>query len=273
MLRRADESLACTPLTSPLLLKDEISKIGLNPAQNATARLVLAAHGGKGISSSVYGRGSAALIANEHVELGFQNHLPNDQWMIEAKNWFAISMAKLQFAIVEYATGPPFPSEHVGVKLPSSPDAEKICTSIKVPHSGEFMSFSALGLAIIFIVGTIILITSIVLEPVVNYAHRHWARRYNYRRVQWILDGKFQLQRMAYESAGVGVWEKKDTNTPVTADEAAIFCLPHDIEIETPQPGFPEKIGASVPYVGAGLEFQEQDALMTRVPRYPDNMR
>jgi hypothetical protein len=271
MRRLAQESPVCTPLTTPLLLKDEISKIGLNPTQNATTRLILAAHGGEGISSSVYGRDSAALLVNEHVELGFQNYLPNDQWMIEAKNWFAISMSKLQFAVLEYATGPPFPSEHVGVKLPSTPEAQKICTSIKIPNSGEFMFFSALGLVIIFIVGAIIIIISIALELAVNYAYKHCARRYNYRRLRWILDGKLQLQRMAYESAGFGAWEKKDAITPITADEAEIFYLPQDIE--TSKPEFPENIGIRVPHVGHGVEFQEQDALMAGVSRYPDNLK
>lgn len=91
MQRLAQGSLVCTPLTTPLLLEDEISKIGLNLAQNATTRLILTAYGGKGISSSVHGRDSTALVANEHVELGFQSHLLNDHWMIDTKSRFVIN--------------------------------------------------------------------------------------------------------------------------------------------------------------------------------------
>lgn len=76
---------------------------------------------------------------------------------------------------------------------------------------------------------------------------------------------------MAYESARVGDWEKKDAIPPVTADEAEIFSLPQDIE--TRWPGFSEMIGVRVPYIGPGVEFQEQDALIARVPRYPGNLK
>ncbi|KAK0704535.1 hypothetical protein B0H67DRAFT_591615 [Lasiosphaeris hirsuta] len=38
-------------------------------------------------------------------------------------------------------------------------------------------------------------------------------------RLQWLLDGIFQQQRLAYETVGVGGWRDADTKVPTTDED------------------------------------------------------
>lgn len=218
----------CTPLTAPILLKDEISKIGMNPSQAATVRLVMRVNAlaAAEIDGSMSGRGASALLANEKVDLNIQSFLPSDQWMNEVRNWFAISLIKLQYGVVEFATGPTSPAPESAVfEPPYTPEGWNLCRSIKAPNPGGYQSFSVLGLAIILIVGGAIIIISIILEPLTHYFFKKWNSKHSFRRLQWILDGKLQLQRIAYEYAGIGVWTNKEKSVPITTDDAKVFQL------------------------------------------------
>ncbi|KAJ3455652.1 hypothetical protein MRS44_017134 [Fusarium solani] len=179
-------------------LQDHISNIGLNPTQNATGRLIMALNGADGIVSSLAGRGAGALLASEKVTESIQGFLPSNQWATEVKNWFAISLTKLQYALVEYPTGPNSPlTDNLALKTLPMSEYQNLCRSMKVPNPGKHKSFAVLALVIVLIGGGIIIITSIILEPVTNYIYSNWVTKHQFRRRQWMLDGKLQLQRMA----------------------------------------------------------------------------
>ncbi|WJG34852.1 uncharacterized protein FOBCDRAFT_248471 [Fusarium oxysporum Fo47] len=174
----------CSPVTAAVLLRDNISTIELNPTQNATARLILALNGAEGISSSLGGRGAGALRAGEKV---------------------AQSIQKLQYAIVEYPTGPTSPlMENLALKVPQRSESQNLCRSMKVPNPGGYKSFSVLALVMVLVVAGMVIIISIILEPVTNCIYNNWVTEHQFRRLQWILDGKLQLQRIAvhYRAAG-----------------------------------------------------------------------
>ncbi|KAH7228461.1 uncharacterized protein BKA55DRAFT_599013 [Fusarium redolens] len=195
----------CSPLTAAVLLRDNISNIELNPTQNVTARLILALNGADGIGSSLGGRGAGALLASEKVAQSIQSFLPSNQWATEVKNWFAISLIKLQYALVEYPTGPTSPlTENLALKVPQTSESQNLCRSMKVPNPGGYKSFSVLALVIVLVVGGMVIIISIILEPVTNYIYNNWVTEHQFRRLQWILDGKLQLQRMALHYRAVG---------------------------------------------------------------------
>ncbi|KAK2132208.1 hypothetical protein NOF04DRAFT_1340983 [Fusarium oxysporum II5] len=133
----------CSPLTAAVLLRDHISTIELNPTQNATARLILALNGAKGISFSLGGRGAGALRAGEKVAQS-----------IQIKNWFAISLIELQYALVKYPTGSTSPLiENLTLKVPQRSESQNLCRSMKVPNPGGYKSFSVLALVIVLVVG------------------------------------------------------------------------------------------------------------------------
>lgn len=87
---------------------------------------------------------------------------------------------------------------------------------MKVPNPGGYKSFSVLALVMVLVVGGMVIIISIILEPVTNCIYNNWVTEHQFRRLQWILDGKLQLQRIAYECSGVGTWVNKDRYVPIT---------------------------------------------------------
>ncbi|KAH6867596.1 hypothetical protein B0T10DRAFT_534170 [Thelonectria olida] len=205
----------CTPLTAGFQLKDYISHIQLNPTQNATASLIVALNGAAGITSSLGGRGAGALLASNKVTRHIQGFLPSNQWATEIENWFAISLTKLQYALAEYPTGPTSPlTENLALKAPRTPEGQRLCRSMKVPNPGEYKSFGVLALVLVFIVGGMVIITSVTLEPITKYIYNNWVSKHQFRMLQWTLDGKLQLQRMAYEHSGVGRLEYQEVGKP-----------------------------------------------------------
>ncbi|KAL9560840.1 hypothetical protein ACKAV7_015003 [Fusarium commune] len=242
----------CSPLTAAVLLRDNISNIELNPTQNVTARLILALNGADGIGSSLGGRGAGALLASEKVAQSIQSFLPSNQWATEVKNWFAISLIKLQYALVEYPTGPTSPlTENLALKVPQTSESQNLCRSMKVPNPGGYKSFSVLALVIVLVVGGMVIIISIILEPVTNYIYNNWVTEHQFRRLQWILDGKLQLQRMAYECSGVGTWVNKDRYVPVTTEITKITHV--------------DGIPVNLPGVEFDQEIPEQEFIIGRL--------
>jgi hypothetical protein len=226
---------ACTSLHGRKNLRLSSPNIGLNPAQLATADLITNASVHDSIYESIWD--SSTLLATETVaDSMYQAQLPDNQWTAEVANWFAVGLARLQYTVLEYTTGPEY-SNGTDVLYPNAPAAQNLCNTIKLRNPGNYMSFSVLGLAVIFFFGLFIIIMSIVLEPLTFFFSKYCRNgKDDYRRLQWVLDGKLQLQRMAYECSGVGsgiwVWEKKDGHVPVTVDETKVTRLLDDVDGE-----------------------------------------
>ena len=166
--------------------------------------------------SSVKGRGSSSLRAQETLDDLDQAPLPNNQWMTEVSSWFAVSMAKLQQSTVQYATGPPHLVAGSHLWKPTDDIDVAMCGSQKVRNSFNTLSFSVLGVAIILVVGAMLIFANLVLDLLVGCIQHRWNIG-NHRRLQWVLDEKLQLQRMAYEEAGIGTWSGTTDAVPVTA--------------------------------------------------------
>lgn len=223
----------CTDLTGSMLVGKQISQIGMNAVQQMTFSRLLLSLNFISTYYSVNGRGSSSLRAQETLSNLEQAPLPNNQWTIEVSSWFAVSMAHLQQSVVEYATGP----SHLvtGSYLWQPQDAVNLamCKSQKVRNSFNTISFSLLGVAIILVVGALLILTNLVLDLVVGWVQRRW-RIGDYRRLQWVLDDKLQLQRMAYEEAGVGTWSGTTDAVPVT-EFGERFGLPAGIDAKHPR--------------------------------------
>ncbi len=165
--------------------------------------------------NSVHSRGSNALRASETLDQGIQIPLPNNQWMTEVSTWFAVSMAKLQQRTVQYATGPSYVPKGLTLVGPENIYQERICNNTKIQSQSGTTSFSVLGVGIILIVGSVLIFTGLVLSTVMGFIRRklHWQE---YKSLQWTLDAKLQLQRLAYEEAGQGQWRGGTDSVPVT---------------------------------------------------------
>lgn len=205
----------CTPLMGTYGVIDEVVKLDMNDRQFAVVGRIAPQQLKLSTYNSVNGRGPGALRASETVFELSQIGLPNNQWMIEASSWFAVSVAKLQEIPLRWATGPPFVPDGSRLIRPTLPADIQMCKSQMILNPGGTMSFSVLGIGVIFIVGIFLMLLSLWLDSITGYVR--WKLQYDdYKRLQWGLDGMFQLHRLAYEAAGQGIWTGGADTIPVT---------------------------------------------------------
>lgn len=205
----------CTPLMGTKNIINEVLKLGMNSRQFAVVARIAPEQLMLSMYTSVNGRGSGALRASETVFELAQIGLPNNQWMIEASSWFAITVAKLQEIPISWATGPPYVPAGSTLIRASLPEDIQMCKSQIILSPGGTMSFSVLGIAVILIVGIFLMLLSLWLDSIMGYLR--WKLQYNdYKRMQWGLDGMFQLHRLAYEAAGQGAWTGGTDAIPIT---------------------------------------------------------
>jgi hypothetical protein len=99
----------CTPYRPYLTLQDVpglLTTINFNPTQLAAAeRISTAIYPSLTFNSVVNRRGAALLASHTMSDLLQTAALPVDQWRIEVDNWFAVSLAKLQQAILNSPRG------------------------------------------------------------------------------------------------------------------------------------------------------------------------
>jgi hypothetical protein len=202
----------CTDLSRLSAVLTQIDNIGLNTAQSAVAKFLLPEFSYDAMSSIVSYLGATALEAQQVASLGVQLNLPVVQWANEVASWFALGLARLQQAPINYAAGSPGTSINDTYIIPGDPN---LCSNLKARSTSETVSFSVLGISVIVAVCIILILVSLVLDKVMGFIQNCWNRD-GYRRRQWLLDGKLQLQRLAYENARIGTWIKVDDDIPVT---------------------------------------------------------
>lgn len=210
------------------------NKIGLSQDQSVTALQLLPITASLITYRSVHARGANALRASETVSDLLQIQLPNTQWMTEVNTWFAVSMARLQQKVIEYATGPGSIPDGMVLSRPQ-PAQEKLCKNQIVRSFSGTISFSVLGLAIILIIGSLLLSISLVL-PLLVGALRHVFEWKKHKGLQWTLDSKLQMQRLAYEEAGQGHWSGGASSVPVTR-ENDMLGMPEGVDAKHPRLG------------------------------------
>jgi len=81
------------------------------------------------------------------------------------------------------------------------------------------MNFSSLAVGLIFGIGAVVIGISLCLETIVGWARtRKRFERGAWKQRAWWTDGTLQLQRKAFEGAGVGDWEVRECDlVPITS--------------------------------------------------------
>ena len=172
--------------------------------------------------------GSGTLLAQQYNTWGWSTPVPDNQWILEFQNWFAIRLTQIQRNVVDYIVGPDNTRYRKYITQPPA-NATWMCHNQIVQRSG-YASFSILGVAIILVVGGLIIITNlmvdIVLSPIRN---RHSARVGE--NLEWKLASLLQLQRMAFEGRNKGTWSRLTSLVPVTEKDEE-FSLYDDDPLE-----------------------------------------
>lgn len=186
----------CTPLTGLDALLNATTVVQWNKVQNDT---VLGLYDGIACQATYFNVDYRGLRASEMLDSGqFHPGLPDNQWTIEIQNWFAISMAKLQQLVVDFATGPLYANNDL-VVTPGPPNA---CGRQKVRNRAGYISFSTLGVLIILGVGGALIFTSLILDSVVGYFRKTYDWK-DFKRLHWDRDEQLELQRLAYSKEDV----------------------------------------------------------------------
>jgi hypothetical protein len=192
------------------------------------------------ISATLGFIGASALRARNSLSYGFSGPLPSNQWQLEAEHWVKAELASLQDVFVEAASGMPEAVKAFRVE-PSVNEtvARGMCQNQKIV-STRYSSFNVLGLSLILVLGMLIIILDMALEPcVARWATRKYTKRLSSMRdeesesethplhsvIEWNQTGTLQLQRLAHEEAGFGTWSKCDGDVPVTESGQLIAGL------------------------------------------------
>jgi hypothetical protein len=117
----------------------------------------------------------------------------------------------------EYAAGPTNVIDYTYVSKPSDAPSRQLCDNVKMktPQGSGAQSFSTLGVAIILTVGGLLILGHAILELVVGT----FLPGRGYKLSRWALDEKLQLQRLAFEGAGLGNWKAGSSTVPTTTEE------------------------------------------------------
>ena len=223
----------CTNLNSSNSIFSSALQLSLTSRQELSASRIGLSAATLSMFSSTEGRGKGALRASDTLFDRIQIALPDNQWMIEVSSWMAISLARLQYLTVQFATGPQKMPPNSHIVKPSSATGISACKSQKVRNATGTISFSVLGLSIILTIGGFLIITSLFLSHIINLIGRKFHIA-DYKCIQWALDEKFQLQRLAYEEAGQGTWSGALSAVPITKS-GEVIGIPNGIDRDHPR--------------------------------------
>jgi hypothetical protein len=205
-----------TPLTGMYGVLDASQRIDLNDQQKAAVSRLLLSTPDTLMFNSV---GSEDILkAKDQLQIiTLSSPLPSDQWQIELRGWFETSLAALQDQVIDFV------SKNItnlkgfaSVETPSGALADA-CHNQIVRNRGGFQSFSVGGILIILIVGIIVISISFYLDVAVGKFQRTHHRQ-EFKAEEWRLDSKYHQQRLAFQGAKLGTWEKENGDVPVTAD-------------------------------------------------------
>ena len=216
----------CTPKTSAFKATSDTTLEPLDfnaPQTEAMDPLAPAIEYLQDTYATVESRGAVTLRASDTLGANFlnQDSLPTDQWTLEVTEWFAMSMARLQQFLVDYAAGSRY--QYPGTHL--APGKPNICEHQKIRSAGGYISFSIFGLALIVAISFTLIFTALAVDTVVGAAQSRWDWQ-DHKRLQWAVDEKLQLQRLAFEGAGQGFWTRGANAVPVTTRSESIGLPP-----------------------------------------------
>ncbi|PFH60604.1 hypothetical protein XA68_10660 [Ophiocordyceps unilateralis] len=134
---------------------------------------------------------------------GIMGILPDNQWQLDVTHWWNTALAAIQAAFVLTASGP------------TDPTIAKFNSTIDEP---------VFGLYITYITGTIIIVVSYTLEPILHY-FRRWRNPNKFTYLEWSDGQTLQLQRAAYQGIGCGTWTGYTDAVPTTKRDEILADL------------------------------------------------
>ena len=154
-----------------------------------------------------------SFLANDLAVYHSVLNLPNNQWQKELENWFLVGLTHLQLQSAQYVTSLNGLLNDTYRITPGADDSW-MCFSQTIVRD-DYTSFSSFGIAIIVLVGSLIIMLSFVINPIIA-AMNAWFLNDTNDTLEWETDGLLQLQRLAYENGGMGHWSTGKHEVPLT---------------------------------------------------------
>ncbi|PSN65906.1 hypothetical protein BS50DRAFT_677234 [Corynespora cassiicola Philippines] len=213
------------------------------------------------IGNIFHAKSLPTLLSRNSIWWNLQTQLiPANQWQKEIEYLTQTMLSAMQHYMVDYARGY-WLNEPVCDIMP----CRRLCKSQKVRTTNHY-SFSVLGLAIILTVGGVIMLISVCLGLILELISKSLLQksgRFQYAFAEWKASSTLQLQRLAQEGTGMGVWSKTSGSVPVIeqGNELAVLDISNskhirllspklasssDIE-ESHKPGFKDRGYVQVP--------------------------
>lgn len=195
--------------------------------------------------------GSESLASKNSLSAGLQGPLPSNQWQLDVIYWSDIVKASIQAAFLDMVYfNPPDASQLQLRRGFTAPNSKSLCNNqvselsfyslnprlgyyLIIPpnqnpqqkiRSTAYASFSIFGLLFTFVVGSLIILTSYLLEPISKLLHKKWGFK-TLAYLEWTTNATLQLQRLAHEELGFGTWSKGTGEVPTTAPDNFLGCL------------------------------------------------
>lgn len=224
------ENKQCTDLMGimqilPWIAENNNDRLNLNTIQQAIAIRLMRSAQTSSIGNVLFAMGEKALLAKDVlVQSTMSAGLPDNQWQLEMESWVNKGLADLQLKVVEYATGPASVVTGSRVNQPWKDEdgdsminvvAEAMCYSQMINDTTDTVSFSILGMVILFSIGGLIILLSLLIDVIVGWVQQ----KFNigtHARMCWLLDDKLQLHRYLNQELGHGQWTEDYENMPAT---------------------------------------------------------
>ncbi|KAK4446172.1 hypothetical protein QBC34DRAFT_441136 [Podospora aff. communis PSN243] len=138
-----------------------------------------------------------------------RGEVPVDQWKREVTRWFEVGLVMLQMGFFEGGER----EEVRGLVVERTE-----CGMQRVGGVAGVKNLNLVGIVGTVGVGVFLVLLSWVVKPVVGWWQRRKSRGGQTGVMQWKMDGLFQIQRAAYEAAGVRGWDDRIAAVPTTAE-------------------------------------------------------
>ena len=192
------------------------SDLELNDRQNATAIRLMEAANAASLDQVVSALDQRILLATQEAAKDLTNGLPPDQWKSEVYQLSSIMLAYMQSLMVNYVEGPWDPAYNGYIQKPSTPEEEEFCKNQIAADDSKYC-FSVLGMAIMLVIGGVIMLVNLTLEPLIRLFRNFRKNDHGlYKQLEWDTTATLQLQRLVYEGQGTGTWHGEPDVVPVT---------------------------------------------------------
>ncbi|KAK0509919.1 hypothetical protein JMJ35_007313 [Cladonia borealis] len=202
------EQTLLSPSTQP--------QLSFNSRQNATYTRLMEAAYAASLDQVLIALDQGILFAAQYAAKDLTVELPSDWWKEEVVQLNSIMLAYMQSLMVSYVTGPELSAYDIYIKPPSTPEEQEFCEN-QIIQNTSFYCFSVLGMAVILVVGGLIILINLILEPLVRLFRNMIKRDHGlYKQLEWDMTETLQLQRLVYEGQGSGTWHGEPDVVPVT---------------------------------------------------------